>query len=170
MHGKAYLGMGGTSMGIADSAVDHAFFETLPGMRVESVDMTGFVCGIDDEAESAKALPWVKKNCPEGQDDNAPKSARSREELDGEWKTCVKVSLSRRDPMVGNPRLAEAELGEEANSPFALASQLRIPVHMHNVAGERVFRPAARNAFGTASPEFADVRTCANFGPLYGYI
>jgi len=51
---------------------------------------------------------------------------------------------------------------------IALASMLRIPVYMHNVPGEQVFRPAAWNAFGTAEPESADFRACANFGPLYG--
>ena len=44
---------------------------------------------------------------------------------------------------------------------------LRIPVYMHNVADERIFRPSAWTAFGTADPESADYRACANFGPLY---
>jgi len=44
---------------------------------------------------------------------------------------------------------------------------LRIPVCMHNVPDERVFRPAAWNAFGTADREGGDYRACANFGPLY---
>jgi L-fucose isomerase len=50
---------------------------------------------------------------------------------------------------------------------ITLASMLRIPVYMHNVAAERVFRPSAWTAFGTADPESADYRACANFGPLY---
>ena len=50
---------------------------------------------------------------------------------------------------------------------ITLASMLRIPVFMHNVAEERVFRPAAWNSFGTASPEGADFRACANFGAIY---
>jgi L-fucose isomerase len=50
---------------------------------------------------------------------------------------------------------------------ITLASMLRIPVYMHNVAGERVFRPSAWSAFGTADAEGADFRACANFGPLY---
>ena len=45
---------------------------------------------------------------------------------------------------------------------------LRIPVYMHNVAETRIFRPSAWNAFGTADLEGANVRACANFGPLYG--
>jgi L-fucose isomerase len=50
---------------------------------------------------------------------------------------------------------------------IALAAMLRIPVYMHNVGEERIFRPAAWNAFGTAEPESADFRACAAFGPLY---
>ncbi len=50
---------------------------------------------------------------------------------------------------------------------ITLASMLRIPVYMHNVPAERVFRPSAWAAFGTADPEGADYRACANFGPLY---
>ncbi|HEX3624809.1 MAG TPA: L-fucose isomerase [Verrucomicrobiae bacterium] len=51
---------------------------------------------------------------------------------------------------------------------ISLASMLRIPVYMHNVPDEAVFRPNAWNAFGTADREGADFRACANFGPLYG--
>jgi L-fucose/D-arabinose isomerase len=51
---------------------------------------------------------------------------------------------------------------------LTLASMLRIPVHMHNVGEERIFRPSAWHAFGTADREGADFRACATFGPLYG--
>ena len=51
---------------------------------------------------------------------------------------------------------------------ITLASMLRIPINMHNVASERVFRPSTWSAFGTEHPEGADYRACANFGPLYG--
>jgi L-fucose isomerase len=51
---------------------------------------------------------------------------------------------------------------------ITLAAMLRIPVYMHNVADEKVFRPSTWNAFGTADLESADFRACANFGPLYG--
>ena len=51
---------------------------------------------------------------------------------------------------------------------ITLASMLRIPVFMHNVPSQQVFRPSAWNAFGTADLEGADFRACANFGPLYG--
>ncbi len=51
---------------------------------------------------------------------------------------------------------------------ITLASMLRIPVYMHNVDEERIFRPSAWNAFGTAGLEAADFRACAAFGSLYG--
>ena len=50
---------------------------------------------------------------------------------------------------------------------LSLASILRIPVYMHNVAAEKVFRPAAWTAFGTSELEGADFRACKEFGPLY---
>lgn len=49
---------------------------------------------------------------------------------------------------------------------ITLASMLRIPVCMHNVADDRIFRPAAWNAFGMEK-EGADYRACAAFGPMY---
>ncbi len=50
---------------------------------------------------------------------------------------------------------------------ITLASILRIPVAMHNVDEEAVFRPSSWSLFGM-DPEGADYRACANFGPLYG--
>ena len=49
---------------------------------------------------------------------------------------------------------------------ITLASMLRIPVCMHNVEDDKIFRPAAWNAFGM-DKEGADYRACANFGPMY---
>ena len=51
---------------------------------------------------------------------------------------------------------------------LTLASMLRIPVYMHNVEEERVFRPSSWRAFGTADLEGADFRACQAYGPLYG--
>lgn len=51
---------------------------------------------------------------------------------------------------------------------ITLASMLRIPVCMHNVSKERIYRPSAWSAFGTSDPEGSDYRACASFGPLYG--
>ncbi len=51
---------------------------------------------------------------------------------------------------------------------ITLASMLRIPVYMHNVGEEKIFRPSTWTAFGAMDPQGADFRACANFGPLYG--
>jgi len=51
---------------------------------------------------------------------------------------------------------------------IALASILRIPVSMHNVPAEKVFRPRYWASFGDAESEGADYRACAALGPLYG--
>ena len=47
-----------------------------------------------------------------------------------------------------------------------LCSMLRIPVCMHNLKDEQLFRPSAWNAFGM-DREGADYRACQNFGPVY---
>ena len=49
---------------------------------------------------------------------------------------------------------------------ITLASILRIPVNMHNVSDDQIFRPSAWSAFGT-DKESADYRACATYGPLY---
>jgi len=51
---------------------------------------------------------------------------------------------------------------------ITLSSILRIPVAMHNVSDEKIFRPKAWASFGTFDLEGADFRACENFGPLYG--
>ncbi len=49
---------------------------------------------------------------------------------------------------------------------ITLCSILRIPVCMHNVNEEDIFRPAVWNAFGM-DKESQDFRACQNFGPMY---
>ncbi|MBL4934605.1 L-fucose isomerase [Clostridium sp. YIM B02515] len=58
--------------------------------------------------------------------------------------------------------------GHIGSDLITLASMLRIPVCMHNVSEDRIFRPSTWNAFGTMDREGADFRACENFGPLYG--
>ena len=53
---------------------------------------------------------------------------------------------------------------------ITLASMLRIPVSMHNVSEERIFRPKAWKSFGTKDLEGADFRACKHFGPLFGKV
>ena len=57
--------------------------------------------------------------------------------------------------------------GHVGSDLITLASMLRIPVAMHNVEENRVFRPHAWAAFGTGDLESADYRACQNYGPLY---
>lgn len=49
---------------------------------------------------------------------------------------------------------------------ITMCSMLRIPVSMHNVPEEDIFRPAAFNAFGM-DKEGQDYRACAAYGPMY---
>jgi L-fucose isomerase len=56
--------------------------------------------------------------------------------------------------------------GHIGHDLITLASMLRIPVCMHNVEEDRIFRPSAWNAFGSER-EGADYRACHHYGPLY---
>ena len=58
--------------------------------------------------------------------------------------------------------------GHVGGDLLTLASILRIPVGMHNVPPERIFRPKYWSCFGDAESEGADYRACAALGPLYG--
>lgn len=49
---------------------------------------------------------------------------------------------------------------------ITLCSILRIPVCMHNVPEEKIFRPSAWNAFGM-DKEGQDYRACQAYGPMY---
>lgn len=95
-------------------------------MRNEYIDMSEFVRrmdeGIYDPAEFEKAMAWVKENCKEGADNNAPAIQTSREQKDKDWETVVKMTQIARDLMIGNPRLAELGYGEEAMGHQAIVS------------------------------------------------
>ena len=126
MRGKSYLAMGGVSMGIAGSIVDPDFLQRYLGMRTETVDMSEFVRRIEekiyDPKEFDRALAWVRRHCPEGEDPNPPEIRSSRERKDYEWETVIKMTLIARDLMIGNPRLDELGYGEEALGRNALAA------------------------------------------------
>lgn len=57
--------------------------------------------------------------------------------------------------------------GHVGGDLITLASMLRIPVCMHNVPEDQIFRPSAWSAFGVNEPVGADYRACSTFGPLY---
>lgn len=125
MRGKSYLAMGGVSMGIAGSIVDHSLFESYFGMRVETVDMSEFTRRMEqeiyDKEEFSKALKWVKENCKEGTDFNPPGLQKTRAQKDKDWETVVKMTLIARDLMIGNPKLGDIGFGEEALGHNAIA-------------------------------------------------
>ena len=58
--------------------------------------------------------------------------------------------------------------GHIGDKLITLASMLRIPVCMHNVSNDRIYRPSAWSAFGADDPTGADYRACSTFGPVYG--
>jgi len=60
--------------------------------------------------------------------------------------------------------------GHIGSDLITLASILRVPVCMHNIEEDKIFRPGAWNAFGTGNKESADYLACKNYGPLYGKI
>lgn len=58
--------------------------------------------------------------------------------------------------------------GHIGSDLITLASILRIPVCMHNVPSERIFRPKVWASYGDYDAQGADYRVCAELGPLYG--
>lgn len=50
---------------------------------------------------------------------------------------------------------------------ITLASMLRIPVAMHNVDENKIYRPHAWGAFGTDNKQAADFEACKTYGPIY---
>jgi L-fucose/D-arabinose isomerase len=50
---------------------------------------------------------------------------------------------------------------------ITLASMFRIPVSMHNVSEEKIFRPSVWSAFGVSDLVGSDYRACSVLGPLY---
>lgn len=50
---------------------------------------------------------------------------------------------------------------------ITLAAMLRIPVSLHNVPNDGIYRPHSWAAFGTKDLEGADYRACATYGPMY---
>ena len=131
MRNKAYVNLGGVSMGIMGSYCDTMAFQRYFGIRTEWVDMTEILRRITlkiyDPQEFEKALAWVKENCPEGFDCNAGKIlpdviARSKAvPAEEDWPFIVKMTLVIRDILYGNPKLADLGWHEEALGKNAIA-------------------------------------------------
>ena len=124
--GKSYLSLGGVSMGIAGSIVDHDFFESWLGMKVQAVDMTELRRRIDqgiyDEEELALALSWADRHFRYGPDLNSEQYRRSPEDNYQVLRESLLMAICIRDMMQGNPKLAEKGWGEEALGYNAVAA------------------------------------------------
>ncbi|MGV6987986.1 L-fucose isomerase [Testudinibacter sp. P80/BLE/0925] len=126
IRGKSYLSIGAVSMGIAGSIVNQSFFQDYLGMRNEYVDMTEIKRRLDrqiyDQQEVDLAVSWVKQYCQEGIDVNTPEHQRNAEQRAELWENVVKMAIITRDLMVGNPKLAKLNYGEEALGHNAIAA------------------------------------------------
>lgn len=124
MRNKAYVNLGGVSMGIAGSYCDASFFQKYLGIRAEWVDLTEVLRRITleiyDHEEYEKALAWVKANCKEGFDKNAgkdfPEIIKKSKVInpDKDWEFITKFTLIVNDILHGNPKLAQMGWNEEA--------------------------------------------------------
>ena len=125
MRNKAYVGIGGVSMGISGSFTDPLFMQKYFGVRAEWVDMSEVKRRIDknifNRDEYEKALTFAKERCPEGFDKNAPEKRLSREQKDKDWETVVKMTLICKDIVCGNPALEQMGHYEEARGRNGIA-------------------------------------------------
>lgn len=118
MKGKSYMSLGGVSMGIAGSIVDHNFFESWLGMKVQAVDMTELRRRIDqkiyDAEELELALSWADNNFRFGPDLNAEQYRRSPESSRAVLRESLLMAMCIRDMMQGNEKLAQQGFVEES--------------------------------------------------------
>lgn len=124
MKNKAYVNLGGVSMGIAGSYCDADFIQKYLGLRAEWVDLTEILRRINleiyDPEEYKKAYAWIKANCKEGYDVNAgkdfPEIIKKSKFIDADkdWEFIAKFTIIVRDILFGNPKLDELGWHEEA--------------------------------------------------------
>ena len=125
MKNKAYVNLGGISMGIAGSFCDPSFMQKYLGLRAEWVDLVEILrrmtLEIYDKAEVEKAYAWIKENCREGFDKNEGKNfpeiiKKSKVvPADRDWEFIAKFTVIVKDIMFGNPKLLEMGWKEESN-------------------------------------------------------
>lgn len=125
IRGKSYMSLGGVSMGIAGSIVDHGFFEDYLGMKVQAVDMTELRRRMDqkiyDEQELELALSWANEHFKYGQDCNPLEKQRSPAQNREVMRESLLMAICMRDMMQGNEKLAEQGFCEEALGYNAIA-------------------------------------------------
>ncbi|MCZ7834832.1 L-fucose isomerase [Atlantibacter hermannii] len=126
MKGKSYLSLGGVSMGIAGSIVDHNFFESYLGMKVQAVDMTELRRRIDqriyDEQELELAVSWADQHFRFGEDKNAEQYRRDEQANRAILRESLLMAICIRDMMQGNRKLAEMGRVEESLGYNAIAA------------------------------------------------
>jgi len=126
LKGKSYLSLGGVSMGIAGSIVDHDFFESYLGMKVQAVDMTELRRRIDqkiyDEQELELAVSWADSHFRFGEDKNAVQYRRDEQANRAILRESLLMAICIRDMMQGNPKLAEMGRVEESLGYNAIAA------------------------------------------------
>lgn len=131
MKDKAYVNLGGVSMGIVGSYCDMSFMQKYLGIRAEWVDLCEILrrmtIGIYDQKEYETALEWIKSNCKEGVDKNKTKNlseiiVKSKIIPDSkDWEFIAKFSIIVRDILFGNTKLHEMGWHEEALGKNAIA-------------------------------------------------
>ena len=131
MKNKAYVNLGGVSMGIAGSYCDASMFQKYFGIRPEWVDLTEILRRITleiyDKDEYEKAYKWIKENCREDYDVNAGKNlpeiiTKSKVIApDKDWEFIAKFSIVVKDILFGNKKLDELGWHEEALGKNAVA-------------------------------------------------
>ena len=131
MKNKAYVNLGGVSMGIAGSYCDASMFQKYFGIRPEWVDLTDILRRITleiyDKDEYEKAYKWIKENCREDYDVNAGKNlpeiiTKSKVIApDKDWEFIAKFSIIVKDILFGNKKLDELGWHEEALGKNAVA-------------------------------------------------
>ena len=131
MKNKAYVNLGGVSMGIAGSYCDASMFQIYFGIRPEWVDLTEILRRITleiyDKDEYEKAYKWIKENCREDYDVNAGKNlpeiiTKSKVIApDKDWEFIAKFSIIVKDILFGNKKLDELGWHEEALGKNAVA-------------------------------------------------
>ena len=132
MRNKAYVNLGGVSMGIAGSYCEAKIFQEYFGLRAEFVDLTEILrrmkLEIYDHDEYQKAYKWIRANCKEGFDVNEGKKlpeviTRSKVvSPEDDWEFITKFSLIVKDICFGNPKLAQMGWKEEALGRNAIAA------------------------------------------------
>ncbi len=131
MKNKAYVNLGGISMGIAGSYCDAEMFQKYFGIRPEWVDLTEILRRITleiyDKDEYEKAYNWIKENCREDYDVNAGKNlpeiiTKSKVIApDKDWEFIAKFSIIVKDILFGNKKLDDLGWHEEALGKNAVA-------------------------------------------------